>query len=273
MTWYYVDANERKGPVDQSDFDRLVQTGTINGTTLIWREGMVDWKSYGELPSASSAPPLAGSLAATEVCSQCGRAFAFSEMIRLGSGFVCAACKPIALQKMQEGVADNSSEAIRQEHIKHEASVKSVGFLYLFSAVLMFVFGGMGVFVIGSAQSGGGGSGLGVMLGLILLVLAGVQVWVGLGLRRLRTWARIPAGILSGIGLLSFPLGTIINLYVLYLLFSRKGKMVFSPQYRRIIEETPHIQYKTSVVVWIFLALLLVLMGLAVIGAIFGSRM
>ena len=34
--------------------------------------------------------------------------------------------------------------------------------------------------------------------------------------------------------------------YILYLLLSKKGSMVFSPEYRLIIERTPHIKYRTS---------------------------
>jgi hypothetical protein len=42
MTWYYVANNERKGPVEQADFDQLIQQGVITPTTLVWREGMAE---------------------------------------------------------------------------------------------------------------------------------------------------------------------------------------------------------------------------------------
>lgn len=48
--------------------------------------------------------------------------------------------------------------------------------------------------------------------------------------------------------------------------------MVFSPYYKEIISQTPHIKYKTSIVVWIFLGLLLALLGLGIVGAIFAGR-
>ena len=67
------------------------------------------------------------------------------------------------------------------------------------------------------------------------------------------------------LGLLSFPVGTIINGYILYLLFSKKGERVFSADYQAIVDATPHIKYKTSIIVWIFLVLLLLMIGAAVI--------
>jgi hypothetical protein len=87
--------------------------------------------------------------------------------------------------------------------------------------------------------------------------------------RRLKPWARIGSGILSGIGLLGFPIGTIINGYILYLLFSKKGSMVFSDEYKRVIQQTPHIKYRTSVIILVALGLLLFLMMLAMVGLFF----
>ena len=102
------------------------------------------------------------------------------------------------------------------------------------------------------------------------MAVAGLQIWTAIGLRQLRSWARIVSGVLSGIGLLGFPLGTLLNGYILYLLFSKKGTMVFSDEYKRVIELTPGIKYRTSIVVWIFLGLLLVLLGVAVFGLLIG---
>lgn len=44
--------------------------------------------------------------------------------------------------------------------------------------------------------------------------------------------------------------------------------MVFSADYKRIIEQTPHIRYRTSMILWIVLGLLLLLMAVAVFFAI-----
>lgn len=49
--------------------------------------------------------------------------------------------------------------------------------------------------------------------------------------------------------------------YVLYLLRSRKGAVVFSPEYRAVIEKTPHVRYKQSRLVWGFVVLLVIVFG------------
>ena len=39
------------------------------------------------------------------VCAECGKSFYQEEMIRYGDAWVCAACKPIFIQKLKEGVS------------------------------------------------------------------------------------------------------------------------------------------------------------------------
>lgn len=266
MSWYYAEGSEQKGPVEQAELEQLMQQGSITPATLVWREGMADWQPYSEAFGASQPVATPALSRGGILCSECGRSFAPDEVIRLGNAYVCAACKPIATQKLREGVANQGAEQVRQEHIKHEASIKSVGFLYFLGATLLGL-----VSVVSLAVPRGNGGGLTSLMSLFFLVLAAVQIWLGIGLRGLKRWARIPSGILSGIGLLGFPMGTLINGYILYLLFSKKGAMVFSDEYQRVIAETPHVKYRTSIVVWVLLALLLVLMVVGWLAAVFAK--
>jgi hypothetical protein len=150
------------------------------------------------------------------------------------------------------------AEAIRRELISHEASVKSIGALYIFGAVVGV---GIGVVLLAMSISAAGQNGQvdggGLLLSAGLMALIAFQGFVGIGLRQLRSWTRIPVGILSGIGLLGFPIGTLINGHILYLVFSEKGRRVFSPEYQEIIRQTPHVKYQTSIIVKIFVGLLL----------------
>lgn len=41
--WYYVRNNQRIGPVDEAAIISLIQNGTIERKTLVWKEGMADW--------------------------------------------------------------------------------------------------------------------------------------------------------------------------------------------------------------------------------------
>jgi hypothetical protein len=272
MTWYYALNNQQNGPIEQVELERLLQQGVINAETLVWREGMANWQPYAQAlspaPSVSTAPPVLGG--GGVVCSECGRMFAADEVIKLGNGFVCASCKPIATQKLSEGVLYvGGAEQIRKDHIKHEASVKSVGVLYYLGAIGLGLVGTVFFFGVGFMPRGGGAARLEMpLLAIFFLVLGGLQGWVGFGLRRLRPWARIPSGILAGIGLLGFPVGTLINAYILYLLFSKKGTMVFSEDYQEVMRQTPHIKYRTSIVVWVVLGLLLLLIGFVIVAAL-----
>ncbi|MES2594631.1 MAG: hypothetical protein V4662_04820 [Verrucomicrobiota bacterium] len=153
--------------------------------------------------------------------------------------------------------ATAEAEAIRQAHIKTEATVKSVGTLYYLGMFLLGVVGVM-TLVSGFGQSKGEDIGLGIFF----LVISIAQGFLAYGLRRLRSWARWPSVVLSMIGLLGFPMGTIINVVILFSLLGAKANMVFSPAYKEIIAATPQVKYKSSVVVVVLLVILvLILIG------------
>jgi len=60
MTWYYALGNERQGPVDDAELDRLIASGTITNDTLVWRAGMADWQPLSQA-RPRVAPPSAAS--------------------------------------------------------------------------------------------------------------------------------------------------------------------------------------------------------------------
>jgi uncharacterized RDD family membrane protein YckC len=108
MNWYYADGEEQTGPVEQAEFDALVQGGKVSPNTQVWHDGMPAWARYGELATASvtataTLAPIAG--AGTHPCAECGNTFPESEMIAFENAWVCAACKPVFVQKLKEGVA------------------------------------------------------------------------------------------------------------------------------------------------------------------------
>ncbi len=126
MNWYYVEAGQQAGPVDDAQLQGLVQTGRITGETLVWREGMANWLPYSEA-TAQAAPAAPGlrlagaadsatgtgaasgaSVAPEAVCAECGRLFNKQDMIRYGAVHVCAACKPVFMQKLAEGARVNT---------------------------------------------------------------------------------------------------------------------------------------------------------------------
>ncbi len=164
------------------------------------------------------------------------------------------------------GVSGNpDAPDIRRQHLGHEASVKAVGSLYLFGAIIGFLAGVAFLFVPFNDLHGSSIASVGVAA--FMLVLSVLYFWIGRGLRGLKPVARIPSGILAGIGLIGFPMGTLINGYILYLLFSKKGTMVFSDEYKQIIADTPDMKYRTPIIVWIIVVLLLGAVALGIFGA------
>jgi hypothetical protein len=177
------------------------------------------------------------------------------------------------LTASSETIDPNQFDAYRRAHLSHEASVKSIGCLYYFGAVFGVLFG---VIYIVSAVAGGMGNAdvpvvLLVGIGAFMLGIGLAQGYVGYGLRRLLPWARIGGIVISAIGLLGFPIGTLISAYFLYLLVSQKGEIVFSDYYRHVIAQTPHIQYKTSIIVKVLLGLLVGVLLLGIVAAIVGG--
>jgi uncharacterized RDD family membrane protein YckC len=97
MSWYYAVNGQHAGPVEDAELQQMAMTGTVNASTLVWRAGMDTWTAFGSL--AATAP------VATEPCLQCKRGFPAEQMISLAGGKVCAACKPVLLQRIREGLA------------------------------------------------------------------------------------------------------------------------------------------------------------------------
>lgn len=181
---------------------------------------------------------------------------------------------PYAPVVAQPGSLAQSSQAeqIRRTHLSHEASIQSIGALFLLGAFFVTL---AGVFLIayslyalitGAPQPNSPLAILG--FGVFELTLGILQGMTGFALSKLRSGGRVGGIVFSIIGLVGFPIGTLISAYFLYLLASKKGAYIFSDEYRHIIAETPHVKLKTSIIVWIFLALLLGLIGLGAVAAL-----
>lgn len=65
MLWYYESNHQPAGPVDEAAIAELLKNGTITSLTLVWRDGMPDWKHLGETElsdlarkSTPAVPPM-----------------------------------------------------------------------------------------------------------------------------------------------------------------------------------------------------------------------
>ena len=153
--------------------------------------------------------------------------------------------------------------ALREKLIRHESSIRAVGSLFVLSAALEVA---LALAMLAGAKADP--SAL-LWVALFYLGLSGVHGWVGLGLRRLDRSTRVAAGVLCGVGLLAFPIGTLFCGYVLYLLFSSKGGEIFAESYREVVAQTPDVRAPTSrILIGLFLTLLAVIAA-ALVASLF----
>lgn len=159
----------------------------------------------------------------------------------------------------------HDAQEIRNAHIKHEAAVRSIGVLYYLASIFSIIGG------IGMVLSGREKPPVRFVVGPLLVLLAYAYWKLGGWFRSLDPKAKNPGTILACVGLLGIPIGTIINAYVLYLLHSQKGKVVFSSEYRSVVAATPDIVYRTSRIVWFLIYFTAAIILIVVLGALFGK--
>ena len=58
-SWYYSKGGQQNGPVPMEDLVRLIGTGTVTRSDLVWREGMTDWLPAAQVPELAPPPPAA----------------------------------------------------------------------------------------------------------------------------------------------------------------------------------------------------------------------
>jgi hypothetical protein len=270
--WYYVLDSAKVGPVNREALQSALASGFLIENSLVWCKGMSKWAPAVEtklrllwpdrpppLPpqAASEAPetppplPPQATLAATATPPPLPPSLATPPAIDAGS-----------IEPPDNFV--HNPRTIRQEHIKREANVRSIGSLYFLGA-------GIALLVTAPSLFRGHGMDHFAFAFLFLLIAAG-QFYIGKGLRDLNPRARTWATIISTIGLLAVPIGTLINCYIIYLMHSAKGNMVFSPEYKAVIEATPDMKYKTSKVLLFFLALLIPVIATVILLLIFDKK-
>jgi hypothetical protein len=142
--------------------------------------------------------------------------------------------------------APSEMEKVRHELLGHEAGFQGVGGAYLLVGMVSLLFGMLSLLIgwqdprtLPMQVLRSLGPGICMVLAALLLF------WLAYGLRNLNERSRKSFFVFGLLGLLVFPIGTMVNGYLLYLLLSVKGKRVLSPEYRQVIAATPHIRYKS----------------------------
>lgn len=148
MTWYYAIGQEQKGPVTDEQLHALARDGAIAADTLVWRDGLADWQPYSTVGGGPTAGAAAAPAAGVQ-CAECSRSFPPDQVVRFGDRFVCAACKPTYVQRMQEG-------AVKAGPMDYASFGIRFGAKFI-DGILMQVVGGVIGFVVGVSFGGAGG--------------------------------------------------------------------------------------------------------------------
>lgn len=168
------------------------------------------------------------------------------------------------------------AERIRQKHLLREASIKALGVLFYFG-VAASLFGMLSLAVAVIADGGVGPSSVKFpAIWLFILPAAWVAYtaaywWIARGFCALnpvvRPWPGGLAALGIVLGLLAFnPITLLVCGYLLWLPLGKKGKYVFSPEYKGVIKATP--QCKRPLVVRVLLIVLLVVLALVIVPAV-----
>jgi uncharacterized RDD family membrane protein YckC len=145
MVWYYMVGDQENGPVSKAELQSLIKSNGVNAQSLVRSVEMDDWcplidvirgkagKPQSPPPPPSDAledddlgaltmeekpaavppqPQAQGAMTTgsestddTAICSQCGRIFPKDQVLAFEDKMICAACKPMFVQKIKEGVA------------------------------------------------------------------------------------------------------------------------------------------------------------------------
>lgn len=131
MAWHYVENGQQTGPYDDTAFNTLVAQGRVTPATLVWREGMKDWRPY--------ASVLAGFN--PNMCAECGQTFTPEDLVQIGNTLVCATCKPMAVQKLREGIVAPGELRFAGFWIRFAAKIVDWLILWVVMMVLQFATG------------------------------------------------------------------------------------------------------------------------------------
>ena len=175
---------------------------------------------------------------------------------------------PYAAPQSQALQSIMSADAARSEHLGTESTLKTIGFLYYLGSLSLIFFASG---TLAASQGKPDASAAQSLLGIALGVAMGVTAF---GVKGLHIWSRPPAIFVSLLLLVAGFFATskaqiVLPLYVIFKMLGKQAKFVLSPEYRQIIDATPHLKSRVTPWLWVLLAVLV----LAVVGAAYLAKM
>jgi hypothetical protein len=123
-------------------------------------------------------------------------------------------------------------------HVKVLGALQiAMGILGVFGAAVLLVVFGVGATVVGTSGQPDaavalpiiGLTGMALVVFLLMLSLPGIVI--GIGVIRLRPWARIAGIVLSILSLTMIPFGTMVGVYGVWVLFNHETERLFNLQF------------------------------------------
>lgn len=130
MAWYYKEGDQEVGPLSKAELQDLIHAGKVTGRTLARTGEGSQWCPLADfakknppategvvgspLPREDATPPpsppaqpitVSYEQVGTAVCSLCNRSFPDDQVLRFEGKVICAACKPMFVQRLKEGVS------------------------------------------------------------------------------------------------------------------------------------------------------------------------
>ena len=128
MTWYYGVDGRREGPVEEANLETLELSGAIEWSTPVWRQGMSEWKPFGEMFNRASVR-----------CHECQRNVDQESAVRYRDLFICPGCKTLYFQKVREGLASEETAHYCGFWIRFSARLLDGLFLLIVRGPLMVI--------------------------------------------------------------------------------------------------------------------------------------
>ena len=98
MDWFYEKNGKQNGPVEVSELTRMLDAGDLSLDSLVWHDGMDDWKPMGEADVLRNE-----SGEGMAVCAYSGEVKVKSEMVPYGDRWVSPEHKEAFVQQLMEG--------------------------------------------------------------------------------------------------------------------------------------------------------------------------
>lgn len=171
--------------------------------------------------------------------------------------------------------ASADARKMRQRLLEHEEAVNALGFLQIFGGglTLLAALSLIGVALFAAPKDPEAAAPVGLLLGIagLMVLFSSFGIFVGWGLFKLKTWAKVAATVLLVPSLLNIPIGTAISGYFLWVLHNQKGKEVFSDRYRKAVAATPDLRPGRRLIIIVAVVALVVFLlavGLAVFSMV-----